>query len=309
MLRYFRKVMRIKNLIGMVLVGAFLIGLAIAVLWVVGKLRETADSNNTQVPQTPSKPENQSNIDPTNFANLALGNPSNATADLTNVNNYLMINNSFALSWNREKLIPNWVSWKLTAKDMGGSGRSNDFRPDERMPQGWTQVTPNDYRGEFDRGHTCPSGDRTSTPQMNSTTFLMTNMTPQTHDLNTGPWEKFESYTRGLAFHKKDLYIVAGTYGEDGRMNRKITIPTNDWKIVVVVPRGKGISSIDANTRVIAVNMPNIDGIGEDDWHKYLTTVRQIEQKTGLDFLSNLPKNIQDVLETKIGNQIETTGY
>jgi endonuclease G len=133
-----------------------------------------------------------------------------------------------------------------------------------------------------------------------SETFLMTNMTPQTGDLNRGPWQKLEGYLRTLVTRGNDVYIVAGVYGEKGKLKNKVSIPTNDWKIAVVLPTGSPISAINENTRVIAVDMPNVKGIKNADWQTYRTSVRQIEQNTGYKFLSNLPQNLQDVLETKV---------
>jgi endonuclease G len=128
-------------------------------------------------------------------------------------------------------------------------------------------------------------------------------MIPQTGDLNRNPWEELETYSRNLVKRGNvDLYVVAGVYGEKGRLKKKVAIPTNNWKIIVAVPEGAGISAINENTHVIAVDMPNTTGIAGDDWRKYRTTVRSIEQKTGYNFLSNLPQNLQDALETKTEN-------
>ena len=233
---------------------------------------------------------------------LALGNPSNANQ--SDAKNYLLINQQYALSYNREKGTPNWVSWHVDAGDLTGVDRQNNFRPDDRLPADFPHVTPNDYTGSgFDRGHVCPSADRASSPEANSATFLMTNMTPQTPDLNRNVWEHLESYSRELVKQGSEVYIIAGVYGENGKLKRKVTVPTNDWKVVVVLPNGSDASEISNQTRVIAVDMPNTSGIANDDWRKYRVTVRQIEQKTGLNLLSNLPQNVQDALETKIDNK------
>jgi endonuclease G len=68
---------------------------------------------------------------------------------------------------------------------------------------------------------------------------------------------------------------------------------------MIVVPRGGGPNEVNATTRVIAVDMPNQEGIGAANWRQYLTTVRAIEQVTGLDFFSALPAALQDALETR----------
>ncbi|MCV4784831.1 DNA/RNA non-specific endonuclease, partial [Escherichia coli] len=82
---------------------------------------------------------------------------------------------------------------------------------DTSLPNGWYQVTSQDYSGSgYDRGHMCPSGDRTNSVENNSATFLMTNMVPQLAANNQGPWEDFESYCRTLASQGNELYIFSG---------------------------------------------------------------------------------------------------
>jgi endonuclease G len=76
-----------------------------------------------------------------------------------------------------------------------------------------------------------------------------------------------------------------------------VTIPTNFWKIIVAVPSG---TNINKDSRIIAVDMPNVEGISEKNWRDYKTTIRQIEQKTGYNFLTVLPAEVQNVLETKV---------
>ena len=230
---------------------------------------------------------------------LALGNPSNATA--SDPNNYLLTNNFMVISYNRDRGIPNWVAWRVSKADLGSLDREDAFRPDDRLPKGWTRITPSDYTGSgFDRGHICPNADRYGSREAADSTFVMTNMTPQTGDLNRGPWQKLEAYIRSLVNRGSDVYIYAGVYGEKGKLKKKVTIPTNDWKIAVVVPAGTPISAINENARVIAVDMPNVMGITSDGWMIYRRTVRDIEKATGYNLLSTLPQNVQNALETKV---------
>lgn len=256
----------------------------------------TQPSGNPQTPSTnPTSPEQAQQI------YLALGNPSNAATD--DPNNYLLVNDFMVISYSRSRAIPNWVAWRVSKADLGGLDREDSFRPDDRLPKGWTRVTPTDYTGSgYDRGHICPNADRYESREAADSTFVMTNMTPQTADLNRGPWQKLEAYLRTLVTRGSDVYIYAGVYGEKGKLKKKVTIPTNNWKIAVVVPAGSPISVVNENTRVIAVDMPNVKGIQSADWQIYRTTIRQIEKNTGYNLLSNLPQNIQDALETKTDN-------
>ncbi len=46
---------------------------------------------------------------------LVLGNPTNATTNIANENNYLMTKAQYSLSYNRSKAIPNWTAWRIAS--------------------------------------------------------------------------------------------------------------------------------------------------------------------------------------------------
>jgi endonuclease G len=236
---------------------------------------------------------------------LTLGNPSDATDSITNPDNYLMVKPQYALSYNRSKGTLNWASWQLNQSWLGSVDRQNDFRPDDTLPIGWERVTPSVYTGSgYDKGHVVPSGDRTRTAQDNSATFLMTNIVPQTPDNNRHTWEGLESYCRELVKQGKELYIIAGAFDSERKpLKGKVTIPQTTWKVVVVLDNpGSGISGVTTNTRTIAVNIPNKQGINPD-WRAYRLTIDELEDITDYNFLSNVPTTIQDVIEEKIDTQ------
>ena len=234
---------------------------------------------------------------------LLLGNPTQATASITSPDNYLILRDEYVVSYNRSTGTPNWASWKLNQSWLGDAKRQNDFRPDDSLPSDCPRVSPNDYTGSgYDRGHVVPSGDRTRTAAENSATFLMTNIMPQTPDNNRNTWESLESYSRELVRNGKELYIIAGTLGNKGRLKNKVTIPQSTWKIVVVLDSpGSGLKGINANTRVIAINVPNEQEL-DNSWMSYKVSVDELEKLTGYDFLSNVSPNIQAVIESKIDN-------
>jgi endonuclease G len=236
---------------------------------------------------------------------LTLGNPSNATPDPKNANNYLMLKPQYVLSYNNSKGTANWVSWQSNQSWLGSVDRANDFRPDSALPPSFYLVRPSDYLNtRYDRGHIIPSGDRTQTKADNSATFLMTNMMPQSPANNREVWRELEEYSRQLVEKGKELYIVAGPESEKSTIAKgKVTVPEFTWKIVVVLQPGLGINGVTANTRIIAVKMPNNDSIAKTSWQDYRVSVRQLEQETGFDFLSDVPKNIQDVVEIGVDNQ------
>ena len=245
----------------------------------------------------------------TDNGNMALGNPSNASNSLSNANNYLIDHKYFVESYNRDKAEPNWVSWHLCASDLGATDRLNNFRPDETLPDGWYEADNNSYkRSGFDKGHNCPSGDRTSTPDANSATFLMDNIIPQAPNNNQHTWEHLESYCRDKVKKGNELYIVMGAYGSGGTGRNgystvidggKINVPAHIWKVVVILPEGDDdLARIDGSTQIIAIDTPNDNNIS-NNWMNYTCTVRDIEAATGYNLLSALPQTVQDELKTR----------
>ncbi|MEA5567507.1 DNA/RNA non-specific endonuclease [Anabaena sp. UHCC 0399] len=260
---------------------------------------------------------------------LILGNPSGATQDSDNADNLLLIKKQNALSYNKSKSIANWVSWQLNKKWLGGvprcrKGEENGFSPDNTLPRGFKPVLPTDYKGSgFDRGHLTPSADRNNNTTDNCAVFQMTNIIPQSPDVNQGPWEKLERYSRELAGEGKELYIIAGGAGTGGQgtngfkstftgrsSGNKINVPASSWKVILVLDKPElGLKGVTKDTRIIAVNMPHKQGVKQDSWSikepnngkfRYITSVDEIEKLTGYDLFSNVPKDIQDVIEAKI---------
>jgi endonuclease G, mitochondrial len=247
---------------------------------------------------------------------LTMGNPSNAVTNANQPTNYLLDKTQYAVSYNRDLGRPNWVSWHLDSSWIGSTPRQDDFRSDTTLPSGWYQVQATDYSGSgFDRGHHCPSGDRTNTVASNSATFLMTNMMPQSPDNNQGPWEVLESYCRTLVSQGNELYIIGGGSGSGGTGSNggttftvaggHVGVPSQTWKVIIVLPSASGndVARVTTSIRTIAVIMPNTQGIRTNDWKSYRVSVDQVEALTGYDFFSSVPISIQSVIEARVDNQ------
>lgn len=250
---------------------------------------------------------------PSGSVHLTMGNPSGATTSTSNPYNYLMEKPQYAMSYHRDRGIPNWVSWHVDPTWLGSTPRQDDFRADTTLPSGWYQVGSTSYSGSgFDRGHNCPSADRTSSVANNSATFLMTNMCPQAPDNNQGPWANLENYTRTLVNQGNEVYVICGMNGTGGTGSNgfattinggRVTVPAYTWKVIVVIPQGTNdLSRVTTSTRVIAVNMPNTQGIRSVNWGTYRVSVDSIESQTGYDILSNVAASIQSVIEARVDN-------
>lgn len=243
---------------------------------------------------------------PSSSVHLTMGNPSGAVANAGFPTNYLMEKTQYAMSYHRDNGRPNWVSWHLATSWLGTTPRQDDFRPDTSLPAGWYQVKSTDFSGSgYDRGHMCPSGDRTKTVADNSSTFLMTNMIAQAPTNNQQTWANLESYCRSLANAGNELYIISGGQGTSGFIaGGRVAVPTNTWKVIMVLPSGTNdVARVSGSTRLIAVFVPNNNNVSSD-WRQYRVSVDTVESLTGYDFFSNVPVSIQSQIESIVDNQL-----
>lgn len=271
---------------------------------------------------------------PTTYANnIEFGFPSAATP--ANLSDLLIARPQYTLSYNASRGTPNWVSYELDSRQIvSGQDRCNCFTADPLLPPN-KQILTSDYtNGGFDRGHMTRSADRTTANVDNASTFYLTNIVPQQADLNQGVWAQFEnalgdSATKG----GRAVYIITGPIYSPThplaflKNEGKVAVPDSTWKIALIGPRvggtAFGVGSIQswddlAGVTVLAVNMPNVSGVRNDPWQKYLTTVDRIELSTGLNVLSLLPLAFQTAIEagdrpptasfTVSGQQIEAGG-
>ena len=244
--------------------------------------------------------------------NLLLGNPSGATSDPANATNYLYRHPQYVTGYNASRGIPVWTSWHVGLRDLTKNApRQDDFRADPGLPRQFYQVTPQSYAGSgFDKGHNCPSGDRTASLDDNSATFLMSNMVPQAPLNNQQTWAHLEEYTRAQVQRGQEAYVVMGSYGRGGTGKNgpastldqgRVSVPARIWKVVVLLPQGTNdLQRIAAGqARLIAIDTPNDNSISPE-WEQYLTSVDKLEAATGLDLLSALPPAAQAQLQSQV---------
>lgn len=250
---------------------------------------------------------------------LLLGNLTKATTNPENSTDFLLLKEQYSVSYNKARGHANWVAWHLQKSDLGTAKRQDDFRPDASLPTGWYQVKPTDYASVdgFDRGHLCPSGDRTDTEINNSATFLMTNMIPQAPSLNRGFWAELEANCRELVLQGNELYIYSGAYGTSRTGSNgpksilasgKVTVPARIWKVIIVLPQGDNdLARINAQTTVIAVDAPNVESTGSKTWDDFLVAPYSIESGSGSTFFSTLSSSLRSALRVTTYKPTQTT--
>ncbi|MGA1249334.1 MAG: DNA/RNA non-specific endonuclease [Candidatus Kapaibacteriota bacterium] len=218
---------------------------------------------------------------------------------------YIIERKQYVLSYNSQLNIANWVAWQLNASWYGDTPRrSGKFITDKTLPSTFQTITHDDYtRTGYDRGHMVRSEERTANEEDNESTFLMSNILPQTPTLNQQTWLSLEYECERLCKSEgKELYVMAGGVFSPNpiRLNGKVAVPDSCWKIVIVLDKGQTTKDINGKTQVIAVMMNNgIYGKSNNSWELYKTSIDHIEQSTGYDVLSELPDKIEEIIEKK----------
>lgn len=197
----------------------------------------------------------------------------------------------FRISFNKHNRTPNWVAWELLGSETYGErGRHNKFWQDERV-EGCP--TNNDYRNSgYDRGHLCPAADQKWSDQAMIDCFVMANMCPQDHSLNSGAWNTLENRERDWARRDSAIVIVAGPVysNEDTKtIGDGVLVPGAFFKVILAPYLQK--------PRAIAFVYPNMPSPGS--MQNYVTTVDEVEKLTGLDFFYELPDEIENEVESK----------
>lgn len=222
--------------------------------------------------------------------------------------NDLIIREIYILSSNDLTKFADWAAYKVTKGTIGPS-QQRTWKADPLLAEHET-LEPEDYKDAHavlgvDRGHQVPLASFSGTPYWQDTNYL-SNITPQKSALNQGPWAKLEQAVRDLA--QKDG--VEGVYGMTGPLFERImpqlpnadephVIPSGYWKIVAVQ---------EGNTVKLAGFILDQETPRGANSCSGLTTVDNIEQRTGLAFFHALPKERQAALERETGTLAPVLG-
>jgi endonuclease G, mitochondrial len=200
----------------------------------------------------------------------------------------------YALSFDTVHKVPDWVMYHLTAEKASGSlSRKDNFQPDNDLPKG-ARSELSDYRSSgYDRGHMAPAADMKWSPQAMDESFLLSNMAPQIGiGFNRGIWANLEEKVREWAVGRGEIYVITGpiydpkpirTIGAD-----KVSVPTHFYKIAFDPVRVEAAAFLLPNMKLENKDLP-----------KFITSIDEVERKTGFDFLPELVDDVEAVVESK----------
>lgn len=151
---------------------------------------------------------------------------------LSYVDNEVILRKTWiTIGYDTVRMIPNYVVEKLTPDMLIGDAKRSKFYADTTINN---KVTPSDYTGSgYDRGHLAPAANYKFSQKATDETFVMTNICPQTPELNRRSLLALEDYVRDLVEFHDTLVVLTGTYGDAGKIKSKVTIPEKVWKIAI----------------------------------------------------------------------------
>ena len=209
----------------------------------------------------------------------------------------------FMVCYSPELRHPIWVAVKVH----DGKRKEQTSRPSfKKDSSAKNSPSPNDYKKTgYDRGHMAPNRAITTCygAKAQKETFLLSNICPQKPGLNRGPWRKMEHMITDIWPEiYGDIYILTGAHSEGKtlKLPSEIDIPDGFYKIVIAQHKERLYAQ--------AIYMKQNTGYGAFPRTK-LVSIDEIEKMTGLDFLSDLPDDIENELESKKATRLWPAGW
>ncbi|CAG0994775.1 Nuclease [Myxococcaceae bacterium] len=160
-------------------------------------------------------------------------------------------------------------------RDTGSATRADNFTLDPSIPKECQQTSAAAYGQGYDRGHQVPANHLDASPVAIKQSNFMTNILPQTSQMNRGAWLLTEEIVE--CYRDIDELLVMGgvIWGNNPAddyfvKSHGVKTPDAFWKVVV---RGSGNS--------IAWIVPNTKDATKGKLDSHIVTVEQIEKLTG----------------------------
>ena len=212
---------------------------------------------------------------------------------------------SFTIKYNTRYYYPEWVAYPMHITYHSGSGRSNAWAWDPKIPQA-NQADMRGYISGYQRGHMMPSASRNVNNDANKQTFYGTNISPQAGNLNGGVWANLEIKVRTWTGYGSDsLYVVTGaaltkaglgsisTTYSSGYRSKPIAVPNYFYKALVKRKNGEygGIAFWFPHN--------NSSSYKRDLVQSDAITIKQLEEWIGEEFFPQLPASVSDRVKSE----------
>ena len=214
----------------------------------------------------------------------------------------------YIVSYDTVAKVPEWTAYRLLKVNLNGPiKRTDDFRPDPDLIA-TERSELRDYESNgYDRGHSAPAQDFAWSLNAMSSTFLLSNMSPQHPSLNRGKWSALENNVRQVAEKFDTCWVITGSVFRQSASKHKtlgversgwqrkigedsVWVPTHLYKIVLA-------HDTDGSILMWAFLMEHRNVKLPGKVVDYSVSVDSIETLTGLDFFKDLPDSLEHRLE------------
>lgn len=215
---------------------------------------------------------------------------------------------AFTVYYDDRVLGPRWTAIKLTSSIADANGdfkRPSRFKTDRFLrDKGFAVTKHSDYKNlpteprKWDRGHMVQFDDvRGYGDDAGRDSMFTTNIVPQLHDFNAKGWLTLEQRMTEFSRDFGRAWLLIGPiYGDDPQpftVGRHVPAPESFYRIAMRETEDGGLA-------VVAFVMPHEPIPRTLDLSEFLTSIDAIEALTGLDFLHELPDEIEDAVEMSV---------
>lgn len=194
--------------------------------------------------------------------------------------NQIVKHEYYSLSYNENFEQADWVFYKLEKNSVVHSDFKRPYFTEDPLVLTKSADWKNYKNSGYDKGHLCPAGDMKFSKKAYEETFYTSNISPQKKDFNAGIWNELEERARYWAIKYDGLYVVTGGVLNDDlkRIGKeKVAVPKYFYKIL--------LNKNNGNFKMIGFLIPN--EYSDLPLYKYVVSVDEIENKTGIDFSPN----------------------
>ena len=214
----------------------------------------------------------------------------------------------FAVGWSPSLKHPVWVAYHVpprgdsTTVSPADPQKRPNFQKDRSVDG---SPAANAYEGSgYDRGHMAPNYAIATRfgEAAQKRTFLMTNIAPQSPALNQGVWCDVEHRIADLwSGRYGEVWVIVGALpGRGERLPSGVEVPSAFYQIVV--------AQTDAGVRALALLFPQ--EISPDAYPaRYIVSVAELEEMSGLDFLPGLESFIAKPLKAHVPTRLWPVGF
>lgn len=222
---------------------------------------------------------------------------------LKEANKPLLVHDIFIILFDLEKKFPVWAAYNLSPALVWGGLREKRKYVSDPLLFSSQALSFQDYKGAsncdgkklgYDKGHLVPLGSFKASPFAYQAQYL-SNIVPQTRNLNQGPWRKLEENIRNFVKSGNEVRILTGPlYGKEGKnkvppcwkaaQGKLQEIPQAYWKLVAFQDKSK--------IKVCSFLMPQDIGYKNEHPKKYIVKLKRVKKRTNLDIFSKVKRPV-----------------